>query len=188
MGVSRVLVSSNKLGMVVEDEGLVTVNYKGGQVNKNQDQVKGLQYEGKLWIPGSGEKQCKPDGDLPWGEQGADCEHRQAAGGGLTLLRSALNNQTLLRPPVFLQTSMLLNGSNPQPASMPLYIIFLYSQVEMREEGSSRSGWAGRFRWFSTYLKTKCCLKHLDCSGRCVSSSTGRISTARFWKWWLSRP
>ena len=154
MGVSRVLVSSNKLGMVVEDEGLVTVNYKGGQVNKNQDQVKGLQYEGKLWIPGSGEKQCKPDGDLPGGEQGADCEHRQAGGRRLTPLRSALNNQTLLRPPVFLQTSMLLNGSNPQPASMPLYIIFLYSQVEMREEGSSRSGWAGRFRWLSTPLET----------------------------------
>ena len=34
MGVSRVVVSSNKLGMVVEDEGLVTVNYKGGQVKK----------------------------------------------------------------------------------------------------------------------------------------------------------
>ena len=48
MGVSRVVVSSNKLGVVVEDDGLVTVNYKGGQVNKNQDQVKGLQYEGKL--------------------------------------------------------------------------------------------------------------------------------------------
>ena len=48
MGVSRVLVSSNKLGMVVKEVGLVTVNYKGGQVNKNQDQVKGLQYEGKL--------------------------------------------------------------------------------------------------------------------------------------------
>ena len=47
MGVSRVLVSSNKLGMVVEDEGLVTVNYKGGQVNKNQDQVQRLQYKGK---------------------------------------------------------------------------------------------------------------------------------------------
>ena len=48
MGFSRVVVSSNKLGEVVEKEGLVTVNYKGGQVNKNQDQVKGLQYEGKL--------------------------------------------------------------------------------------------------------------------------------------------
>ena len=48
MGFSRVVVSSNKLGEVVEEEGLVTVNYEGGQVNKNQDQVKGLQYEGKL--------------------------------------------------------------------------------------------------------------------------------------------
>ena len=45
---SRVVVSSNKLGMVVEDEGLVTVNYKGGQVNKNQDQVQRLQYKGKV--------------------------------------------------------------------------------------------------------------------------------------------
>ena len=46
MGVSRVLVSSNKLGMVVEGlvEGLVTVNYKGGQVKK----VQILQYEGKV--------------------------------------------------------------------------------------------------------------------------------------------
>ena len=88
MGVSRVVVSSNKLGMVVEDDGLVTVNYKGGQVKKKQDQVQRLQYKGKVWIPGSGEKQRKPDGDLPWGEQGADREHRQAAGGRLTLLRS----------------------------------------------------------------------------------------------------
>ena len=48
MGVSRVVVSSNKLGVVVEDEGLVTVNYKGGQVNKNQDQVKRPQYKGKV--------------------------------------------------------------------------------------------------------------------------------------------
>ena len=80
MGVSRVVVSSNKLGMVVEDKGLVTVNYKGGQVNINQDQVQRLQYKGKVWIPGSGEKQREPDGDLPWGEQGADCEHRQAGG------------------------------------------------------------------------------------------------------------
>ena len=46
MGVSRVLVSSNKLGMVVKDlvKGLVTVNYKGGQVKK----VQILQYEGKV--------------------------------------------------------------------------------------------------------------------------------------------
>ena len=141
MGVSRVLVSSNKLGKVVEAwwPGLVTVNYKGGQVNKNQDQVQRLQYKGKVWIPGSGEKQCKPDGDLPWGEQGADCEHRQAAGGRLTLLRSALNNQTLLRPPVFLQTSMLLNGSNPQPASTPLYTIF--PLISGWDEGGTWLGW-----------------------------------------------
>ena len=89
MGVSRVVVSSNKLGVVVEEEGLVTVNYKGGQVNKNKIKSKDLNIKEKyVWIPGSGEKQRKPDGDLPGEEQGADREHRQAAGGRLTLLRS----------------------------------------------------------------------------------------------------
>ena len=48
MGVSRVVVSSNKLGVVVEDDGLVTVNYKGGQVKKKQDHVKRPQYKGKV--------------------------------------------------------------------------------------------------------------------------------------------
>ena len=44
MGVSRVLVSSNKLGKVVEAwrPGLVTVNYKGGQVKKNKIKSKDL--------------------------------------------------------------------------------------------------------------------------------------------------
>ena len=51
MGVSRVVVSSNKLGVVVEDEGLVTVNYKGGQVNKNQDQVQRKEKERKSMNP-----------------------------------------------------------------------------------------------------------------------------------------
>ena len=47
MGVSRVVVSSNKLGMVVEDDGLVTVNYKGGQVNKNKIKSKDLNIKEK---------------------------------------------------------------------------------------------------------------------------------------------
>ena len=50
MGVSRVVVSSNKLDMVVEDDGLVTVNYKGGQVKKNKIKLKDLNIKEKYYV------------------------------------------------------------------------------------------------------------------------------------------
>ena len=57
MGVSRVVVSSNKLGVVVEDDGLVTVNYKGGQVKKNKIMSKDLnikeKYESQVLVRSS---------------------------------------------------------------------------------------------------------------------------------------
>ena len=57
MGVSRVLVSSNKLGVVVEDEGLVTVNYKGGQVKKTKIKYKDFdmkeKYESQVLVRSS---------------------------------------------------------------------------------------------------------------------------------------
>ena len=56
---SRVLVSSNKLGMVVKDlvKGLVTVNYKGGQVKKTKIKYKDFnmkeKYESQVLVRSS---------------------------------------------------------------------------------------------------------------------------------------